>query len=247
MWDHNDYDGQLDQENYEIEVGTDADWGNGAEIWASGVLNGTTDNYLKRLSSLDNGQTYYYRIRTTDESGIWSNWANPSFSLGIKLNAIVASHSDGEVVVLGESQTFTPDWDYSGEETIIVENWEIENQGTFTEDSPSVTFDTTGEYDVTLNIRENNSVSDSTTITLSVEEEGTVVGGGGTDDGEVTPTKEETSWYEGNYEIGSFLGMFTVYAWMVALILLVIGLGTENYRLLFVSLVALVLSWGGWI
>jgi parallel beta-helix repeat protein len=73
------YDTVGSQIAYEIEAGTDEDWAV-AEMWASGEVYSGDTSALYAGSPLEDGITYYYRIRVNDGS-VWGDWHNRLFSM----------------------------------------------------------------------------------------------------------------------------------------------------------------------
>ncbi|MCP4540997.1 MAG: hypothetical protein GY832_28000 [Chloroflexi bacterium] len=75
-WTFSDPDVGDTQGAYQIQVGTDADWGNGAEMWDSSWVTGTASlaEYGAAELRLD-GTTYYWRVRTQDSYGFVGPWS----------------------------------------------------------------------------------------------------------------------------------------------------------------------------
>lgn len=68
--------------NYEIEVGNDSDWGDGAEMWDTGKSSQNSCNENSRCedviysgSTLSGGSTYYWRIKFWDNSDAEGEWS----------------------------------------------------------------------------------------------------------------------------------------------------------------------------
>ncbi|UCE23574.1 MAG: right-handed parallel beta-helix repeat-containing protein, partial [Candidatus Zixiibacteriota bacterium] len=64
---------------YQIEVGTDADW-SVAEMWATGEVFSSSTSVVYAGLPLDDGQTYYVRIRIYDGTD-WSYWSGMQFRM----------------------------------------------------------------------------------------------------------------------------------------------------------------------
>ena len=71
------------QNAYELEVGTDMDWDNGAEMWTTGQVGSSDTSMQYQGSELINGNKYYYRIRVNN-SVEWGDWVVSSFKMNSK-------------------------------------------------------------------------------------------------------------------------------------------------------------------
>ena len=76
-WTFSDPDAGDTQGAYQIQVGTDTDWGNGAEMWDTGWVSGSAATAEYAGAALTrNGATYYWRIRTQDGDGAEGSWSD---------------------------------------------------------------------------------------------------------------------------------------------------------------------------
>ncbi len=75
------YDGRygFSQSQYEIGVGTDSDWST-AEMWESGISPGTNTGSTYQGATLEDGATYYLRLRLGDDL-VWSGWYEMTFRM----------------------------------------------------------------------------------------------------------------------------------------------------------------------
>lgn len=73
------YDTAGTQAAYTLEVGTDDEWSM-SEMWVSGEVMSTDTFALYAGSTLNDGETYYYRARLSNESG-WGDWREASFRM----------------------------------------------------------------------------------------------------------------------------------------------------------------------
>ncbi|SYZ71862.1 exported hypothetical protein [Candidatus Zixiibacteriota bacterium] len=70
----------MTQAGYEIEVGTDKDWAS-AETWQSGQII-TSDTFaIYSGTALENGITYYFRIRVSGNGTDWGAWTEAAFTM----------------------------------------------------------------------------------------------------------------------------------------------------------------------
>jgi len=88
-WTHSDPDGD-EQSAWQIQVGTDDDWDNGAEMWDSGQQSSSEPVAVYGGSTLDQGGvTYYWRVRTWDSLGAESAWsATQQFTVLLNCDAL---------------------------------------------------------------------------------------------------------------------------------------------------------------
>ncbi len=68
------------QSAYELEIGTDSDW-SVAEVWATGAVNSTDEFVDYNGALLEDGATYYVRIRVQREGGDWGGWLRLTFHM----------------------------------------------------------------------------------------------------------------------------------------------------------------------
>ncbi len=79
-WTFSDPDAGDTQGAWQIQVGTDNNWGNGAEMWDSGVQSGSDATDVYAGLDLQNAVTYYWRVRTRDNRGTWGGWSAAQFT-----------------------------------------------------------------------------------------------------------------------------------------------------------------------
>ncbi len=78
-WQYFDATGSYPQTQFEIAVGSDADW-TYAELWNPAPFNGAATNKQYAGAALEDGQTYWVRARVRNAL-IWSNWKQTSFRM----------------------------------------------------------------------------------------------------------------------------------------------------------------------
>ncbi len=105
-------------EYYEIEVGDDTNWADGAEMWDSGKTSQTSCNENSRCadiiyagSVLTDGTTYYWRIRFWDQKGDASSWSSDqTFSMNSPPAVSNISVNSGSNIELSENSTVSVTW-----------------------------------------------------------------------------------------------------------------------------------------
>lgn len=85
-WSYLDAD-SVNQVQYEIEVGTDADWNN-AELWSSGQVSSSETHAIYECAPLDDLTRYYWRIRINDGSN-WGSWMPTWFITSFRSSFLV--------------------------------------------------------------------------------------------------------------------------------------------------------------
>jgi len=77
-WDYSDADGEV-QHLVDVEVGSDSDWLNGAEMWSAQVTGDSSGITYNGLGLLD-GTDYWLRVRANDGL-VWGLWTEASFHM----------------------------------------------------------------------------------------------------------------------------------------------------------------------
>ncbi|MCP4568350.1 MAG: M6 family metalloprotease domain-containing protein, partial [FCB group bacterium] len=118
-------EGSRPQEQYQIEVGSDADW-TVAEMWDSGPVSGSGTSVTYGGSTLNDGQTYYYRTQVYN--GLqWSNWETDQF----RMNSIPSTPSGETPDNMTAVTTSTPALGHQnandGESDVLTYSYELYN------------------------------------------------------------------------------------------------------------------------
>lgn len=104
--------------SFEIEVGSDTDWVNGAELWDTGETAMSSCDEGDRCSdiiydgsSLSDGVTYYWRMRFGDSSGAAGTWSETmQFTMNNAPTTANVSLNSGSDIELEENTTVSVAW-----------------------------------------------------------------------------------------------------------------------------------------
>lgn len=180
------------QENFHIQISPDNNW---TDSFHEVNLADNSENYTKYLENLNSGTRYYYRLRTYDNEA-WSLWSYDNFLVDVVLRAFIDNPTDGASYTPGEEIQFYSSYDYTGVENLEW-YWDWTSDGTwdnYSED-PTHTYPNSGTYTVTLMIKEENTISDTESITIDISTDDDDDGGGG--GGGILPSYDEDAQEEG--------------------------------------------------
>lgn len=103
---------------YQLQVGDDTDWSDTAELWDSTKTSITSCNHNSRCNdviynglTLNDGQTYYWRMKYWNSSGIEGQWSlNQRFTMNQAPSVNNVTVNGGSNISLSENSTVSISW-----------------------------------------------------------------------------------------------------------------------------------------